>query len=68
MPSSARWRSRPSPRRSECRLGVLTAVFITEMRGGPIAQRVRQAVRVVVTAMSGVPSILVGVFIYAVWV
>lgn len=43
--------------------GVLTAVYITEIGG-----RFTRAVRVVVTSMSGVPAIVCGIFIYAVWV
>jgi phosphate transport system permease protein len=43
--------------------GVLTAVYLTEV-GGPFSKWVR----VVVTAMSGVPAILAGAFIYAFWV
>ena len=44
-------------------LGVLCAVFLNEI-GGPL----RRPVRLVVDAMSGVPSIVAGLFIYAVWV
>ncbi|MEI6623638.1 MAG: phosphate ABC transporter permease PstA [Actinomycetes bacterium] len=43
-------------------LGVLTAVFMNEVRG-PLVR----PVRVFVDAMSGVPSIVAGLFIYAVW-
>jgi phosphate transport system permease protein len=43
--------------------GILTAVFITEVGG-----RFTRAVRVVVTSMSGVPAIVCGIFVYAVWV
>jgi len=49
-------------------IGILTAVFVNEVRGGRLTQRVQKTVRVVVTAMSGVPSIVAGIFIYAVWV
>jgi phosphate transport system permease protein len=42
---------------------VLTAIFINEVRG-----RFTKSVRVVVTAMSGTPAIVAGVFIYSVWV
>jgi phosphate transport system permease protein len=44
-------------------LGVLTAVFMSEV-GGPLAK----PVRVMVDAMSGVPSIVAGLFILAIWV
>lgn len=44
-------------------LGVLTAVFLNEVGG-----RLRRPVRIFVDAMSGVPSIVAGLFIYAVWV
>lgn len=44
-------------------LGVLTAVFLNEVKG-PI----RRPVRMFVDAMSGVPSIVAGLFIYAVWI
>jgi phosphate transport system permease protein len=42
---------------------VLTAIFINEVGG-----RFTRSVRVVVTAMSGTPAIVAGVFIYSVWV
>ena len=42
---------------------VLTAVFINEVGG-----RFTKSVRVVVTAMSGTPAIVAGVFIYSIWV
>jgi len=44
-------------------LAVLCAVFLNEI-GGPMAR----PVRLFVDAMSGVPSIVAGLFIYAVWV
>lgn len=44
-------------------LGVLTAVFLNEVKG-PL----RRPVRIFVDAMSGVPSIVAGLFIYAVWI
>ena len=44
-------------------LGVLTAVFLNEVRG-PL----RRPVRMFVDAMSGVPSIVAGLFIYAIWI
>jgi len=44
-------------------LGLLTAVFLNEV-GGPFAR----PVRMFVDAMSGVPSIVAGLFIYAIWV
>ena len=44
-------------------LGVLTAVFLTEVKG-PLVR----PVRIFVDAMSGVPSIVAGLFIYAVWI
>jgi phosphate transport system permease protein len=43
--------------------GVLTAVYLTEVGG-----RMTTSVRVVITAMSGVPAILAGAFVYAFWV
>ena len=42
---------------------VLTALFINEVGG-----RFTKSVRVVVTAMSGTPAIVAGVFIYSIWV
>jgi phosphate transport system permease protein len=42
---------------------VLTAVFLNEVGG-----RTTRMVRTVVTAMSGIPSIVAGLFIYTVWV
>jgi len=44
-------------------LGVVTAIYITEIRG-----RFTKIVRFLVQAMSGVPSIVAGLFIYAVLV
>jgi phosphate transport system permease protein len=44
-------------------LGIITAVFLNEVGG-----RFTSIVRTVVTAMSGLPSIMAGLFIYAVWV
>ena len=41
-------------------LGVLTAVYLNEVRG-----RLRHPVRIFVDAMSGVPSIVAGLFLYA---
>jgi phosphate transport system permease protein len=42
-------------------LGILTAVYLNEVRG-----RLRRYVRTLVDAMSGLPSIVAGLFIYAV--
>lgn len=42
-------------------LGIATAVFLTEIRG-----RLARPVRLLTDAMSGIPSILTGLFIYAV--
>jgi phosphate transport system permease protein len=44
-------------------LGFLCAIFLNEI-GGPL----RRPVRTFVDAMSGVPTIVAGLFIYAVWV
>lgn len=44
-------------------LGIITAVFCNEVRG-PL----RRPVRMFVDTMSGVPSIVAGLFIYIVWV
>ncbi len=44
-------------------LGILTAVYINEVRG-----RLRRMVRFLVDSMSGVPSIVAGLFVYAVWI
>jgi phosphate transport system permease protein len=44
-------------------LGMMTAVFLNEVRG-PL----RRPVRMFVDAMSGVPSIVAGLFIFAVWI
>jgi phosphate transport system permease protein len=44
-------------------IAVLTAVFLNEVGG-----RLTHAVRVVVTAMSGVPAIVAGIFIYSIWI
>jgi phosphate transport system permease protein len=42
---------------------VMTAIFLNEVRG-----KFTRSVRVVVTAMSGLPAIVAGVFIYAMWI
>ncbi len=42
---------------------ILTAIFLNEVGG-----RFTYSVRVVVTAMSGLPAIVAGVFIYSMWV
>ncbi len=42
---------------------ILTAVFLNEVGG-----RLTHTVRTIVTAMSGIPSIVAGLFIYSVWV
>ena len=44
-------------------LALMTAVFLNEVGG-----RLARPVRLVVDAMSGVPSIVAGLFIYAVWI
>lgn len=41
-------------------LGILTAVYVTEVRG-----RLRGIVRFIIQSMSGVPSIVAGLFIYS---
>lgn len=43
--------------------GILTAIYLTEIRG-----RFTGIVRLLVDAMSGIPSIVAGLFIYAIWV
>lgn len=44
--------------------GLLVAVFLVEYRGGRLAS----SVRFVVDVMTGIPSIVAGLFIYAFWV
>lgn len=44
-------------------LGVLTAIYLNEVGG-----RFARPVRMVVDAMSGVPSIVAGLFVYAIWI
>lgn len=44
-------------------IAILTAIFLNEIGG-----RISSSVRIVVTAMSGTPAILAGVFIYSIWV
>lgn len=44
-------------------LGVLTAIYLNEIGG-----RMARIVRFIIDAMSGLPSIVAGLFIYAVWV
>jgi phosphate transport system permease protein len=43
--------------------GILTAVYLNEVKG-----RFAPIVRVLVDAMSGIPSIVAGLFVYAMWV
>jgi phosphate transport system permease protein len=43
--------------------GILTAVYLNEVKG-----RFAPIVRVLVDAMSGIPSIVAGLFVYAIWV
>jgi phosphate transport system permease protein len=43
--------------------GIMTAVFLNEVGG-----RFTRMVRTVVTAMSGLPSIMAGLFIYSIWI
>jgi phosphate transport system permease protein len=43
--------------------GVLTAVYLNELGG-----RLSGVVRVIVDAMSGIPSVVAGLFIYSIWV
>jgi phosphate transport system permease protein len=47
-------------------LGVLTAVYLNEVGGR--RSRLSRTVRIFVDAMSGLPSIVAGLFIYAVWI
>lgn len=44
-------------------LGIATAVFLNEVGG-----RATRLVRIVVTAMSGLPSIVAGIFVYSIWI
>jgi phosphate transport system permease protein len=44
-------------------LGLMTAVHLTESRG-----RLARVTRVLVDAMSGIPSIVAGLFIYTMWI
>lgn len=44
-------------------LGVLTAVYLSEVRG-----RLTRPLRMVTDAMSAIPSIVAGLFIYALWI
>ncbi len=44
-------------------IGVLTGLYLTEIKG-----RAEGLIRFLVQAMSGVPSIVAGLFVYAVWI
>jgi len=44
-------------------IGILTGLYLTEIKG-----RAEGLIRFLVQAMSGVPSIVAGLFIYAVWI
>ena len=72
-PTSAAARSTPSrapssrpasPRSSRCPIGVLTAIYLVEYGRGAIAR----AVSFMVDILTGVPSIVAALFVYAVWV
>lgn len=43
--------------------GVLTAVYLVEIRG-----RMSAVIRVIVDAMSGIPSVVAGLFVFSIWV
>ena len=44
-------------------LGILSALYLTEIRG-----RLSHLVRILVQAMSGVPSVVAGLFVYSAWI
>lgn len=44
-------------------IGILTALYLTEIKG-----RFESSIRFLVQSMSGVPSIVAGLFIYAIWI
>jgi phosphate transport system permease protein len=44
-------------------IGILTGLYLTEIKG-----RAERLIRFLVQAMSGVPSIVAGLFIYSVWI
>jgi phosphate transport system permease protein len=44
-------------------LGILTAIYLSELRG-----KAAPAVRFFVDSMSGIPSVVAGLFIYTIWV
>lgn len=44
-------------------IGILTALYLTEIKG-----RFESTIRFLVQSMSGVPSIVAGLFIYAIWI
>lgn len=44
-------------------IGILTALYLTEIKG-----RFEGTIRFLVQSMSGVPSIVAGLFIYAIWI
>ena len=52
-------------------LGILAAVFLNEYGGtnaGPLARRLAGLIRFMSDVMSGVPSIVMGLFVYTIWV
>ena len=64
-PSSARWsRSGIAPARSPCRIGLLTAIYLVEYGRGTLAK----AVTFFVDVMTGIPSIVAGLFILSFWI
>ena len=62
---SARWRSPASPRVLAVPLGVLGAVYLNEYGGNGILARL---ISFMSSVMTGVPSIVMGLFIYIIWV
>ena len=57
-------RGRWPPRSSPCRSRILTAIYLVEYGRGRLAR----AVSFMVDILTGVPSIVAALFIYAVWV
>lgn len=48
-------------------IGLLTAVFLVEYSSGPLARRVARAITFLVDVMTGIPSIVAGLFAYSIF-
>jgi len=64
LPSLARSSSRRVQRRWQSRFGILGAVYLHEYGG---KSKLSRLIRFMADVMTGVPSIVMGLFVYTVW-